>query len=150
MLIGDKFSDNQDLTTLDSTGEVSDETWDLEENGSDSITDDQVVGGVMVTIMDDTSVTDGDEGLLIEIRTAAAEALASGYEVIGARSILAARVIPGTRIFIPVHCDVAQKELGVWYKAVSTSFTGTIYVDADFQTMPDSRNEEIQKVPSGY
>jgi len=143
-----QFCNKQDLNNLDNTGEVSDETWDLEEIQSDTITDDQVIGGIVVTIMADTSVTGGDEGLLIEIRTAAAEALASGYEIVGARSILQAEVVVGKQIFIPIHCDVAQKELGLWFKAVSTAFVGYIYVDADYQVSPVSKNEDMQKVRS--
>lgn len=141
-----KFSDNQDLTTLDSTGVVSDETWDLEEIHSGSVVDDQVMGWIIVTLMEDTSVTDGDEGMVVEARVAAAEALASGYEIVGARSILQAECVAGTRIAIPIYCDVAQKELGLWYRAVSTSFTGTIYVDADFSTEKVVENEAIQRV----
>lgn len=143
-----QFSDNQQLNNLDSTGEVSEETWDLEEIGSDSLPDDQAIGGVLVTLMEDTSVTGGDEGLLIEVRTAAAEALASGYEIVGARSILPAEVVAGKQIWVPFWADIAQKELGLWFKAVSTAFVGDIYVDADYQAQPVVKNEAIQKVPS--
>jgi len=141
-----KFSDNQDLNNLSSTGEVSDETWDLEEIHSGSVADDQVMGWVIVTLMADTDVSGGDEGLLIEVRTAAAEALASGYEVVGARSILQAAVVAGTQIAIPIYCDVAQKELGLWYKAINTSFVGYIYADADFSIEKVVKNESIQRV----
>ena len=143
-----KFSDNQDLSGLTSTGEVSTETWDLEEIHSGSVVDDQVKGWIIVTIMADTSFTGGTEGLMIEVRTAAAEALASGYEVVGARSVLPAKVVVGGQVAIPIYCDIAQKELGLWYKAINTTFTGTIYVDADFAIEKVVKNESIQRVRS--
>jgi hypothetical protein len=140
-----QFSNNQLLTNLNSTGEVSTETHDLEEVHSSSLTDQQVTGGILVTIMDDTSFTGGTEGLLIEVRTAPAEALSSGYHIVGARSVPAADVVAGKQIWIPIFCDVAEKELGLWYKAINTTFTGSIYVDADYQPEMVNANEDLQK-----
>lgn len=141
-----KFSDNQDLNNLTDTGEVSDETWDLEEIHSGTVADDQVLGWIIVTFMADTSITGGDEGMMIEARVAAAEALASGYEVVGARSVLPAKVVPGNQVAIPIYCDIAQTELGLWYKAIDTAFVGYIYVDADYSLEKVVKNEGIQRV----
>lgn len=141
-----KFCDNQQFEDLDSTGEVSEETWDLEEIHSGNVTDDQVLAWIIVTFMADTSITGGTEGLLIEARTAAAEALSSSYEIVGARSVLPANVVAGNQVAIPVYCDIAQKELGLWFKAINTQFTGDIYVDADYSIEKVVKNESIQRV----
>lgn len=141
-----KFSDNQDVDNLNSGGEVSVETWDLEEIHSGEVVDDQVKGWIIVTFMKNTSISGGDDGIQIEARVAAAEALTSLYEVVGARSVLPAKVVAGGQVAIPIYCDIAQKELGLWFKAVSTAFVGHIYIDADYSLEKVVKNESIQRV----
>ena len=145
-----QFSNSQTLSGLNSTGVVSTETWDLEEIHDSTMTDDQVIGGVIVTILSCPAQATivATEGVEFQVRTAAAEALASLYEIVGSISVLPSKIVAGAQFFIPIYCDVAQKELGLWYKAVSTSVTGNIVVDADYSDVPACKNESLQKVPT--
>lgn len=138
------FSDSQTITNVTSTGEVSSNTWDLETNAP---VDDQVVGFVNITII--SAVVSGmTEGLEFQVRTAAAEALTSVYEIVGAISVIPGKVVAGAQFSIPINFDVCQKQLGVWAKAISTSNTGAIVFDAEFSVNRVSPNGSLQKMPS--
>jgi hypothetical protein len=138
-----KFSDGQTLSNLDSTGEISSNTWDLEAN---AMVDDMVMGNVIITIISAPAQATiaGTEGVFFEVRTAAAVALTSSYEVIGAISVLPAKLVAGAQFTVPVFTPKAQKQMGVWYRDVSTDVVGDIVVDADFQYSPVVTSEDIQ------
>ena len=61
------FSDGQALGALDSTGVVSENIWDLEEDVS---TDQQVIGWINGIILSTTN-TGGANGLIIEVHLSA-------------------------------------------------------------------------------
>jgi len=140
---GYKFSDSQTLSNLDSTGEISDNTWDMEAN---AMVDDMIMGNVIVTIISAPAQATiaGTEGMQIEVRTDSNVNLTTTPEIIGAISVLPAKVIAGAQFTIPVFCPKMQKQMGVWYKDVSTDFVGDIVVDADFQYSPVVSSEDIQ------
>ena len=140
---GYKFSNGQTLTNLDSTGEVSSNTWDMEAN---AMVDDMIQGYVNVTILSAPAQATiaGTEGVVFEVRTAAAVELTSLYELMGSVSVLPAKIVAGAQITIPVFYPKMQKQMGVWFKALSTSVVGDIVVDADFHNGPAFNNESIQ------
>lgn len=146
------LSDNQDFANTTSTGEVTDNVYDVEtSNGSLAVlTDDQIVGFMNVTLITVPAQATivGTEGLVIEARTAAAAALTSLYEVIGGISILPAKIVAGAKFSVPCRFDVLQKYVGGWVRAVNTAVVGTIYADIEFSDLPISENESLQKVVS--
>ena len=146
----EQFSNGQTLSNLNSTGEVSTNQWDLEEQNGTTRADDQITGGVMVTILSAPAQATiaGTEGLEIQVRTAAAGALTSLYEIVGAISVLPSKVVAGAQFWVPIYMDIAQTKLGCWFKAISTSFVGDIVVDADFLDAPVCKNEALQKIHS--
>lgn len=143
-----QFANGQVLAGLDSTGVVSENQYDLEDINDITVADDQAIGGVMVTILSAPAQATivGTEGMEIQVRTAAGGALTSLYEILGAISVLPARVVTGAQFFVPIYSDKCQAKLGCWFKAISTSFVGNISVDADFQKEPVCKNESLQRV----
>lgn len=140
-----KFSNAQVLTNLDSTGVISENIWDFEEN---AVTDDFLEGFVNAVITARALTSGLTEGLLVEFRTGDTTALDSLWEVCGAISLLKAKVIAGARFSIPVRTDKLQKYGGLFYRALSTADVGTITVDTDFSATPVGENATIQKMPS--
>lgn len=143
-----KFADSQTFSNLDSTGEKSTLVWDLETIGSESQTDDQVMGGgILITIISAPAQATiaGTEGLVIEVRTDAAEALTTLPEIVGCISVLPSKVLTGAQFYVPCHMDVCQLYLGVWLRDYSTDFVGDIVIDADWVDGPVTPNEGLQK-----
>jgi len=146
------FSDNQDFANTTSTGEVSDKVYDMEtlDGTVANFTDDQGIGYVNVTFgtVPAQATIVGTQGLMISVLTDSAAALATLPETCGAISILPSKIVAGAQFSIPFRMDILQKYLGVWVKAVSTSFVGTIYADIEISDHPVGENEGIQKMPS--
>lgn len=150
------FSDAQDLSSLDSTGVVSDNIWDLEE---DVATDGQVEGwiNILVTAADPTLA--GTEGVWFELRTedetnldwdsAAAGQIGSDSDqhMLGAILLRANQLVAGNQFCFGVHRANLGKYMGMWYRAASTSVNDTCNVDVWFSQQPVSELG-IQKRPS--
>lgn len=144
------FSNGQDLSTLDSTGVVSTNVFDLELTGSGGdtiIEDDQIVGFMNFEILS-TSNTAGDEGIKIELRGSDNANMSSSPERLGTIQINQAEIVAGAVFSIRVIKQLATKFLGVFYQAISTSMDGATVVDCYMHTSPVTPNDSIQKLPS--
>lgn len=144
------FSDAQVLGALDSTGEVSDNVFDMEltkESGGETIlTDDQLVGVVNITIPPNA---DQDQPLTINLLSNDNADMTTGTEVIlGTVNVSAAEMVAGVVKNIEVLVSLTQKFVGLWFEAVSSTLTTGTIVDAHFSIAPLTENDKIQKVPS--
>jgi len=146
------LSDNQDFANTDSTGEVTDNVFDMEATSGAValITDDQGIGYMNVTInvAPAQATIAATEGIVFEVRTDSAAALTTLPEVCGAISVLPSKLVAGAKFSVPFRMDVLQKYLGGWVRDVSTDLVGTLYADIHFADTPISPNEALQKVPS--
>lgn len=134
------FSDGQTLTTLTSTGEISDHIVDYEE---DVVADQMIEGWVNIIIVSRTVSAGGDEGLNIAFLTGdatsldtARTALGAGFVQCGGITILYNEIVAGREFAIPFRRHVAKKYGGVWYKAENTTFTGSFVVEAYLSNTP--------------
>ena len=146
------LSDNQDFANTDSTGEVTDNVFNMEANSAAValIADDQGIGYMNVTInvAPAQATIAGTQGLVFEVRTDSAAALTTLPEICGAISVIPSKIVAGAKFSVPFRMDVLQTFLGGWVRAYSTSVTGTIYADIHFSDTPISPNEALQKVPA--
>ena len=147
-----QFSDAQALTTLNSTGVVSDNVFDMElsKSGGDTIlTNDQVVGVLNITIPALAGQVAGDEGMTIQLLSNGSADMTTGDEVeLGSAHASQAELQAGCVKNIEVTKTLTQKFLGVWYKAHTTTLTTGQTVDAHWSIAPLTENDSIQKVPS--
>ena len=127
------FSNGQALGTLNSTGVISTNIWDLEEGVS---VDQMVIGWVNGIILSSTNSAGGTEGLIIEVRSSDAEALATTPMYLGARTLMSSEIVTGFRFSIGIYATALKKYLGVWYRAFNTSLDGATSVDARFELQP--------------
>jgi hypothetical protein len=145
------FSDSQNLGSLDSTGVVSTNVFDMEtekSGGSTIITDDQVEAYLNFVILSTTN-TGGDNGLDIELRANDNSDMTTGTpEYLGTIKLLQSELVAGAKISIKVLKSLSQQYLGAWFKAVNASMNGATYVDCWMSPYPLSENDAIQKVPS--
>ncbi len=154
------FSDGQDLTGLNSTGVVSTNVWNLEEDWSANAleTDSQVVGWLNVILR--AANAGGDEGLWIEMRSEdeanlnwdsqAAGEIGTGTDQVclGAILISQPQLIAGAAFAIGVSRASLGTFVGIWYRAASTALAGTATpIDAWWSVTPEGL-PVIQKKPS--
>lgn len=143
-----EFSDAQLFTNLTSTGEVSDDVWDLE-NSSSGVAigqDDFMVEGWLNVLITALSITSGvTQGVHFAMRTddaaslATAQTASAGYFEIGGVQVLkTVYLIAGREFSIPVRFEKCKQFIGFWAKAVNTTLTGTINIDANFIQAPHS------------
>ncbi len=132
-----QFSNGQDLTGLNSTGVVSSNIWDLEQDNDNNliVTDGQVLGWFNFVL--GAVNTGGDEGLWIEIRTEdetnldwdsqAAGEIGTGVDqhCLGALLISQTELTAGNAWAIGVRKAQLGRYLGIWYRAASTALAGT-------------------------
>ena len=146
------LSDNQDFANTDSTGEVTDNVFNVETDDAAAalIADDQGIGYMNVTLntVPAQASIAATEGLIFEVRTDSAAALTTLHEVCGAISVLPSKLVAGAKFSVPFRMDVLQTFLGGWVRDVSTDVVGTIYADIHFSDTPISNNETLQKVPA--
>lgn len=146
------FSDAQTLGALDSTGEVSDNVFNMEEEsdgGAVIIEDDQLVGVLNITIPPLAGQVAGDEGMDIGILSNDNADMATGVELsLGSAHATQAELVAGCVKNIEVIIPLTQRFVGVWYKATSTTLTTGQLVDAHFSIAPLTENDKLQKVPS--
>ena len=141
-------ANSQTFTNPTSTGAVSTNVLDLEVDsvGGAILTDDQLEGFMNVTIISATLSSGGTEGIVLEARNADNSNLATGAENIGVQDVPLAKVVTGAKFSVPFKRDIAERYLGGWLRAKSTTYTGAIVVDIDFADQPISENESVQKV----
>jgi len=139
-----QFSDNQTLTNIDSTGEISSNIWDLEEDAS---VDQQVEGWLNIHIV--SAVVSGlTEGLDIQLRTSDSTD-GSTPRYLGCILLAAAEVVTGKSYSFGVSKAKLHKYLMAWFKAVSTANTGAIVVEVWFSEHPiTSPDVDMQKKPT--
>jgi len=156
------FSDSQALSTLDTTGIISTNVFDLELTGSGGatiITDDQIEAYLNVLITGAPASQAGVEGMYIDLRTDDDANLAFGSEpddgdsseqILGLIHVKEDDMVAGKKFSIRVLQANLGKYLGVWYRAGSTGLTTGVTVDAWLSDTPVSENEDIQKTSNQY
>lgn len=144
------LSNAQSRTNPTSTGTVSSNVLDLEQDSGSNVilTDDQVEGFMNVIVTSASLSSGGTEGITLEVRNGDNSDCATGAEVIGSLDIPLALFVTGAKFSVPFRRDVCERYLGGWLRAKSTTYTGTIIVDAEIANNPISENESIQKVTS--
>jgi hypothetical protein len=143
------LGDGQDFVNNDTTGEVTDNVLDLEllKSGGDTpLTDDQAIGYMNVEVTATSYSSGGTEGICLEVHTGDNSDLTTGAKVIGHLDVPLASIVAGAKFSVPFRKDVADRYLGGWVLAKSTTYTGTFYLDLEFSNLPISENESLQKV----
>jgi hypothetical protein len=143
-------ANGQVFTNPTSTGEKSASHLDLEVDSVAAaiLTDDQIEGYLNVTIISAALSSGGTEGIVLEVRNGDNSNLSASAENVGVQDIPLAKVVTGAKFSVPFKRDIAERYLGGWLRAKSTTYTGTITVDMDFADEPISENESVQKVTS--
>lgn len=141
------LSDAQARVNPDSTGTVSSNVLDLEQSSGAVVilTDDQLVGYMNVVLTAVAFTSGGTEGMSLQVRNADNSNLATGAEIVGQLDVPLADIVAGKKFSVPFRRDVAERYAGGWLAAKSTTYTGTITVDAEFSDQPIGENELIQK-----
>ena len=126
-----EFSNGQALSTLSSTGVISDYYWDLE----DYVSTDQLVFGWINGII--LSSTNAAAALLwIEARSADNTNLSTTPLWHGAIKLTQAEIVAGHRFSFGVYAPVCERYFGLWYRADDTSLDNATAVDAWFSLEP--------------
>lgn len=145
------FSDGQALSTLNSTGVVSSNVFDMEldaSGGNAIIENAQIEFYLNVAVLSSTNAS-ATEGLDIQLRSGDNVDMTTGATILDSIHLTKAEIAAGTKKSIKVLRSLAQKFLGVWYKATSTSLDNATAVDCWVSAAPDgSPNASIQKMPS--
>ena len=144
------LSDAQARTNPTITGTVSTNVIDLEQDSAATVilTDDQIEGYMNVILTAVAYTSGGTEGIVLEVRNADNSDGATGAEVVGAMEVPLTDVVAGKKFSVPFRRDIAERYVAGWLRAKSTTYTGTITVDADLADLPISDNEVLQKVTS--
>jgi len=146
-----EFSNAQALGGLDSTGEVSDNVFDMElsKSGGDTIlTNDQLKAIVNLTFPPNANQIVAT-GLYVDLLSNDNADMTTGDEVIlGTVFVSMAELVAGCVKNIEVLATLTQKFVGLWYKAHSTTITTGNTVDAHFSIAPLTENGTLQKLPS--
>lgn len=144
------LSNAQDFASMDSTGEVTDNVLDLEQDGSSNVilTDDQVEGFMNVVVTSTSGIGGGTEGIVVEVHNGDNSDLTTSAKVLASLDIPYASLVDGAAFSVPFRKSNCDRYLGGWVMAKSTSLTGTLYLDIEFSDEPISENESIQKVPA--
>lgn len=144
------FSEGQALSTLNSTGVISTNIWDLEQDDGGNVmeTDSQVFGWFNFNIRSSTN-TSGGAGMWVEIRTEDETNLdwdsASAGEIgddadmhcLGAILLKKSEIVAGFSFAIAVSKFSLGRYLGIWYRAANASLDGATAIDASFNINPE-------------
>ncbi len=139
------FSDAQDLTGLNSTGVVSSNIWDIEE---DAVTDGMLMGWLNLSFA--AGNAGATEGLWIELRTSDNTNITTTPKWLCAIKLTDAELtaMAGKTVSIGFYKAELQKYVGVFYRADTTSLAGTATgVDAWFSEHPIGELA-VQKKPT--
>lgn len=126
------FSNGQALSTLNSTGVVSSNIWDLEE---DSVTDGQVMGWINGIILSSTNAG-GAEGLVIQMRSSDNTNMSATPLYLGGIRLTQAEIVTGHRFSFGINKMVLKKYVSIWYNAFSSSLDNATGVDCWFSEQP--------------
>ncbi len=141
------FSDGQDLNALSSTGVVSGNIWDLEEDAS---VDQQLTGYLNVSFAD--SNDGATQGMYIEFRTSDNIDIDTSHEVLAIMFLTDAELTAAAGITFSVGFEKAnlKKYAGVFYRPHTTSLASAeTLVDAWFSEHPaDNAVQNLQKRPT--
>lgn len=146
---GFEFSAPQALSTLDSTGVVSTNVWDLENSSSGVAmrqTDMMVHGWVNFIILSSTNAT--GTNFRITLVSSSTAALTGTLKYLGGHELLIPQIITGFRGSFGVHQHSVEQYLGVWYKS-ATTLTGATSIECWFSEHPEqSPDDSSQKRPN--
>jgi len=137
-----EFSSSQTFTNTNSTGEVSENIWDIEENGP---VDNQVLGWINITVLSAT-ISGLTEGLIIELRSSDNTNISTTPLYLGALQLGPTEIVAGKQFAFGVCRANLKKYVGGWARAVNTANTGAIVLDIEFNTDPVIEMN-IQKKP---
>lgn len=133
----DKFRFNdaggQALSTLDITGVVSDNIWDLEEGVA---VDQQILGWINGIILSSSNSSGGAEGLVIMMRSSDVDTLATTPLYLGGIRLTQAEIVAGHRFSFGINKMLLKKYAAIWYNAFSSSLDGATSVDCWFSEQP--------------
>jgi len=143
------FSDAQALSTLDGTGVISTNIFDLEYDENDAlIKADQMIHCWLNVILTSIASADADEGMLIKlIESDSTNGATPSY--LGVIQLLEAEMVTGNAFCIGVAKQLTKRYLSVWYMATSSALDGANAVDAWISEGPlTSPTYRCQKRPA--
>lgn len=142
------LSDGQTFTNTDSTGEISTNTIDFEQN---AMADDQISMELILTVISATVTSGLTEGLQVSLRTddaaaltTARDAAGAGYIDAGTIDLLVTDLVAGKQYSTHCRRDKAKRYAGGWVRAKSTSLVGNVVLDIEIHCCPVNMNEVIQ------
>lgn len=144
-----EFSNGQDLSTLDSTGVISDNIYDLEYDNADAlIKADQMIECWLNVSLLSIASTAANEGMYIKlIESDSANGSTPSY--LGVIQLLEAEMVTGNMYCIGVSKQLTKRYLSVWYMAHTNSLDGANTVDAWITEHPmTSPTYRCQKRPA--
>jgi len=128
-----RFSNGQTIA-VDSTGVVSSNIWDLEENAA---TDMNLFGWLHVLQL--TAITSGGtEGLYIRVQTSDATALSTTPIVHGMLFLTATQMASPGHYVLGIHVQACKRYAGLWIIAHTTTIVGGT-IDAWWEDGPGDR-----------
>lgn len=144
------LANGQSRTNPDSTGTVSTNVLDLEQDSGSNVilTDEQIQGYMNVTVTSATYTSGGTEGISLQVRNGDNSDGTTGAEIVGQQDIPLAKFVTGAKFSVPFRRDVSERYIAGWLAAKSTTYTGVIVVDMELSDQPISENESLQKVTS--
>ena len=145
------FSDAQALSTLNSTGVVCSNPYDMEltkSEGATIITNDQVDAFMNVLICAAPATQAAAEGMDVQLREGDNVDMTTGAAILASLHIKLADIAAGKRFSIRVVAPMTMCFLGAWIKATNTGLTTGVTVDIWMSDTPVSENEDIQKIPA--
>lgn len=143
------FSNNQDLSTLDSTGVISTNFFDMEyDNAGNLIKVDQMVHCWLNVILLSIASTSANEGMYIKLIESDATA-GTTPSYLGVIQLLETEMVTGNAFSIGVTKNLTKRYLSVWYMAHTSSLNGANTIDAWISEGPErpSPNYRNQKRP---
>ena len=145
-----EFSNAQALSTLDSTGVVSANVWDLENRASGAAmgqTDMMVYGWVNFIILSSANTTGTNFRLTLVSSSTAA--LTGTLKYLGGTELLIPQIITGFKGSFGVCRHKCEQYLGMWYKA-ATTLVGANNIDCWFSDSPITSPSDVgnQKKPN--
>lgn len=143
------FSDAQALSTLNSTGVISANYFDLEYDEADNlIKADQMIHCWLNVILTSIASTSANEGMYIKLIESDATA-GTTPSYLGVIQLLEAEMVTGNMFCIGVAKQLTKRYLSVWYMAHTTALDGANAVDAWISEGPlTSPTYRCQKRPA--
>ena len=147
---GFEFSNGQALSTLNSTGVVSANVWDLENKSSGVAmgqTDFMVFGWINMIILSTTNST--GKNFRITLLSSSTAALTGTIIYLAGLELMIPQIVAGNKFSFGVCLHKCEQYLGIWYKA-ATSLTGATSVDCWFADGPITSPSDVgnQKKPN--